>query len=177
MCCNHSIWLARKMCQFGPETCLIGELAQPPHSCHMAVTWPHMGVTVTIVISLPLLVTVAVWELVVHRLPLRYIRLGVFTSTPQLQSLRLSSDYTCLTGFPPSSLSSTSCSLSLTSCSLSFCSYSLSLCFCLTTAVLLLLVLLGSAHCCVALAHCCVVLAHCSLSFTHCLYSLAHCFW
>ena len=60
-----------------------------------------MGVTVTIVMSLPLSVTVAVWELVVHRPPLRYIRLGVFTSTPQLQSLRLSSDYTCLTDFLP----------------------------------------------------------------------------
>ena len=60
-----------------------------------------MGVTVTIVVSLPLSVTVAVWELVVHRPPLRYIRLGVFTSTPQLQSLRLSSDYTCLTDFLP----------------------------------------------------------------------------
>ena len=35
----------------------------------------------------------------IHRLPLRYIRLGVFTSTPQLQSLRLSSDYTYLTDF------------------------------------------------------------------------------
>ena len=60
-----------------------------------------MGVIVTIVVSLPLSVTVAVWELVVHRPPLRYIRLGVFTSTPQLQSLRLSSDYTCLTDFLP----------------------------------------------------------------------------
>ena len=60
-----------------------------------------MGVTVTIVISLPLSVTVAVWELVVYRPPLRYIRLGVLTSTPQLQSLRLSSDYTCLTDSLP----------------------------------------------------------------------------
>ena len=37
----------------------------------------------------------------VYRPPLRYIRLGVFTSTPQLQSLRLSSDYICLTDFLP----------------------------------------------------------------------------
>ena len=147
----------------------------------MATTWQpygcHRGVTVTTVVSLSLWTIVAMWESIVHRPPLRYIRQGVFTSTPQLQSLRLSSDYTCFTSFPPSSLSSTSCSLSLTSCSLSFCFYSLLLCFCLTTAVLLLLVLLGSTHCCVALAYCCVTLAHCSLSLTHCLYSLAHCFW
>ena len=121
------------MCQFSTKTCLIGELAQPPHGCHMAVTWPHMGVTVTIVVSLPLSVTVVVWELVVHRPPLRYIRLGVFTSTPQLQSLRLSSDYTYLTDFLLplcSSLSLTSCLLSFCSCSLSLTSSSLSLCFC-----------------------------------------------
>ena len=36
-----------------------------------------MGVTVTIVVLLPLSVTVTVWELVVHRPLLRYIRLGV----------------------------------------------------------------------------------------------------
>ena len=38
--------------------------------------------------------------------------------------------------------------------------------------MLLLLVLLGSAHCCIALVHCCVALAHYSLSLAHCLYSL-----
>ena len=37
----------------------------------------------------------------IYRLPLRYIRLGIFISTPQLQSLRLSSDYICLTNFLP----------------------------------------------------------------------------
>ena len=75
------------------------------HSHHIVATWQshgyHMGVTVTIVVSLPPSVTVAMWESMVHRPPLRYIRLGVFTSTPQLQSLRLSSDYTCLTDFLP----------------------------------------------------------------------------
>ena len=179
MCCNHSIWLARKMCQFGPETCLIGELAQPPHGCHMAVTWPHMGVTVTIVVSLPLSVTVAVWELVVHRPPLRYIRLGVFTSTPQLQSLRLSSDYTCLTDFLLplcSSLSLTSCSLSFCSCSLSLISSSLSLCFC---SLLLLccfcLCCWGGVYCCCTFAHCCEAFVYCLTSLTHCFYFLTHC--
>ena len=174
------------MCQFGPETCLIGELAQPTHDCHIAVTWPYIEVTVTIVVLLPLWVTVAVWELVVHRPPLRYIRLGVFTSTPQLQSLRLSSDYTCLTDFLfplYSSLSLTSCSLSFCSCSLSLTSCLLSLCFC---SLLLLycfyLCCWGGVHCYCALAHCCEAFAHClwylahhSYSLAHCLYSLTHC--
>ena len=163
MCCNHSIWLARKMCQFSPETCLIGELAQPPHGCHMAVTWPHMGVTVTIVVSLPLSVTVAVWELVVHRPPLRYIRLGVFTSTPQLQSLRLSSDYTCLTDSLPHCCLLTVLLLLLT---VSDTLLTVTLLLLTVATVLLLLVLLR--WCSLLLCSCSLLWSLCSLLLTSC---------
>ena len=127
----------------------------------MATTWQshgyHMGVTVTIVVSLPLSVTVAMWEPMVHRPPLRYIRLGVFTSTPQLQSLRLSSDYIYLTDFllPLYPL------LSLISYSLSFCSCLLSL----TSSLLLLYVRVlplisyfSHMHYYIIVLHSCVVL-------------------